>query len=118
MRISFSRLVLAALFLSSLALAQPVQASSVANVHVINIAPNNNGTVVFYVDTARNGLPACATAGGQAWTLSTSNSAGQALLSVLLTALSTGLPIDIGGTGVCDHFPNAESAGFISIHKP
>ncbi|HWU81687.1 MAG TPA: hypothetical protein VN158_16675 [Caulobacter sp.] len=97
--------------------AASAQPSSVTNVHVINVVPDNAGVLVFFVDATRSGAPACAAADLTAWTVNTNTMAGQTQASLLLTALSTGLRIDIGGVGTCDHLPNVEAAGFIAIHK-
>ncbi|WP_156402351.1 hypothetical protein [Caulobacter sp. Root1472] len=43
--------------------------------------------------------------------------AGQGLLATVLTALSTGLPVDIGGVAVCDVYSDTESLGWVSINK-
>ncbi|KRA64288.1 hypothetical protein ASD79_20680 [Caulobacter sp. Root655] len=114
-----SRTLAATAALLFLALAAPAQASSSLGVHVTNVAPNNAGSLVFYVDAPRTGLPACAAGGSaQAWTVNTNTVAGQVLASALFTALSTGLLVDVGGTSACDVFPNAESAGYIAVRKP
>ncbi|SFK25804.1 hypothetical protein [Caulobacter sp. UNC279MFTsu5.1] len=114
-----SRALAATAALLSLALVAPAQASTSSGVHVTNVAPNNAGALVFYVDAPRTGLPACAAGGSAlAWTVNTNTVAGQVLASALFTALSTGMLVDIGGTGACDVYPNAESAGYIAVRKP
>lgn len=109
--------VAAAASLSLTMIAASAQASSVTNVHVTSVVPNNAGVLQFFVDGTRSGAPACAAATTTAWTVNTNTMAGQTLASLLLTALSTGLPIDIGGVGTCDHMPTVEAAGYIAIHK-
>lgn len=115
-----SKIAPALLLALPLMMAGPAEAapSNSLGVHVINVAPNNAGVLVFYVDAVRTGLPACATSGGQVWTINTNTVAGQVMASALFTALSTGLPVDIGGTGACDVSAGAESAGFIAVRKP
>jgi hypothetical protein len=117
--IKISHTLGAAASLLLLALTTPAHASSSMGVHVVNVAPNNAGALVFYVDAPRTGLPACAAGGSaQAWTVNTNTVAGQVLASALFTALSTGLLVDVGGTGACDVYPNSESAGYIAVRKP
>jgi len=103
--------------LSLTMISAPVQASSVNNVHVTMVVPNNAGVLQFFVDATRSGAPVCATATTTAWTISTNTMAGQTLASVLLTALAAGLPIDIGGIGTCEQMSTVETVGYISLHK-
>jgi len=103
--------------LLALALAGPAFASQSLNVRVTKVVPNNAGSVLVFVDTPRTGAPACATRGAQAWSFSATTLAGQGLLATVLTALSTGLPVDIGGVAVCDVYNDTESLGWIAISK-
>jgi len=105
---------IAALSLLLASFAAPANAGSSFGVHVTNIIPHANGMVVFYVDASRTDAPAC-NLNGVVWTVNSTTLAGQGLLASLITAMASGLTLDVGGTGVCE-YGGMESVNFIAIH--
>ncbi|KQZ22904.1 hypothetical protein [Caulobacter sp. Root1472] len=90
-------------------------AGSSSGVQVTNIIPHANGMVAFYVSVSRTNAPAC-NENGIVWTVNSTTLAGQGLLASLITAMASGLTLDIGGTGVCE-YAGMESVNFIAIHR-
>lgn len=93
----------------------PAQASTQTGVHVTNFIPNNAGVLLFYVDVGRTDAPACSLS-PITWTINITTPAGQTMAASLLTAMVSGLTVDIGGTGVCE-FSGSESVGYLAIHR-
>jgi multisubunit Na+/H+ antiporter MnhB subunit len=108
-----SRIAALSLLLTSFAI--PAHAGSSPGVRVTNIIPHANGMVVFYVDAARTDAPAC-NLNGVVWTINSTSLAGQGLLASLITAMASGLTLDIGGTNTCE-YAGMESVNFIAIHR-
>lgn len=92
------------------------QASQAINVHVNVVAPDKDGKVVIILDTARTGQPACAVSNAT-FSISTTTTGGQAMLSALYTAVAADLAVDIVGTGACSEYSNTESVGYVSLHR-
>lgn len=92
-------------------------ASGSSNVRITHVIPHDTGIVIVYVDTARTGMPACATASGVVYELDANTTAGQAVLSAIYVAFSANLPIDIGGKATCRAGSNAELIGYVAVHR-
>lgn len=90
------------------------QASTINNVHIILYTPNNAGTLQFTADTARTGAPSCST-NSLNWSIDVTTAAGQTMASALLTAMATGMYVDIAGTGACQ-FSGLEAVGYLTVH--
>ncbi len=91
--------------------------SSINNVHISEIVPNNVGIVRIYIDTPRTGLPSCAGSTTTALSINANTMAGQALVSALYLAFASNLPIDIAGDGACDVETGIESVGYAGVHR-
>lgn len=91
------------------------RASQSLGAHVINVVPNNAGTLLFYVDSARTGVPSCASSTSTSFAVNVNTMAGQAMAASLLTALAAKLFVDVGGTGACDVASNVETAGYAAV---
>lgn len=92
----------------------PVQASYVENGRVALLAVNSDNTVRVDVDGSRSALPSCAsTQAPSAFTFSLTQTAGQAMLAILISARSTGRTITIYGSSTCAVMPGVESISTI-----
>lgn len=111
------KIAVAALGLLSFSAATPANAAgtTIINVHIASLVPNNAGVLQINLDTPRTGLPACTTA-TYSLSVNTTTLAGQTLAATLLTAMASNLPIDVIGTGTCE-FANLEAVGIISLHR-
>ncbi len=85
-------------------------ASIVTNVLVMY---NTGGQVIFYTSAAHTGAPVCATQNTR-WVFSGATPAGQATLSLVMTAYTTGKPLTIYGTGACDIWGDTETVNYIN----
>ncbi len=106
MRLLSSWLIIALIALPNLAFA----GSSASNAHIKNLQINKGyGVFVFVnIDVAPTGAPACENASWQ-YTLSLTNPGDAQMYAMLLTAYSTGAPIDFTGTGTCSDVGFVES---------
>ncbi len=88
-------------------------AANAANGYITGFVAQNNGTVFFFQNGTLSGShPACDTGGlPQRWALDATTAAGQALLSLLITAKVTHQIIKINGSGTCPSGGNSESPG-------
>ncbi len=106
---------IAAVSLLMASFATPAHAGGSQNVHVTHIIPHANGMVMFYVDVSRTDAPAC-NLNGVVWTVNSTTLAGQGLLASLITAMASGLALDIGGSNTCE-YSGIESVNFLAIHR-
>jgi len=90
-----------------LAYAAPAISSSSTAGSISNITPNAAGRVFFQHSGTHTARPSCATL--DRWVIDTTTAGGQALLSALLTAYSTGKQIQIDGTGNCSAWGDTET---------
>jgi hypothetical protein len=90
--------------------------SSATNAHIKNLQINKNyGVFVFInIDVNPTGAPACESSSWQ-YTLSLTNPGDSQLYAMLLTAYTSGAPIDIGGTGACSDVGFVESAAYVQL---
>lgn len=83
--------------------------ASTASGKVFGVHTLSNGVVLFSLDTgARSGLPACVTQTSR-WAFDATTPAGQARLSLLLTAFASGTTIHVIGAGACPDWLDTES---------
>jgi hypothetical protein len=113
----FKRVVLISFALTSCLLtpaaAQASGTSPSAIVTAIYVMYGNGGQVIFYTSGAHSGQPACATQNTR-WIFAGTTTAGQATLSLVMTAYATGKPITVYGTGACDMWPDTETVNYIT----
>jgi hypothetical protein len=88
--------VLTLAFGSTAATASDQGPGRVSYVHVLN-----NGVVLFIMTAPRGTPPSCATSEPTRWAFNSTTAAGQAKLSVLLTAYASAKDVWIYGTGTC-----------------
>jgi hypothetical protein len=68
------------------------------------------GVAMILLDTPpRAGVPACGAGNGTRWAFNATTPAGQAMLSVILTAYASGRPVSIYGTNTCLDWGDTES---------
>jgi hypothetical protein len=89
-----------------------VSASDAQGGHVSDTSPLRSGIVLFSHSGARTTAPGCSAFPAR-WSLDASTQAGQAALSVLLTAHSLHEPIRIVGPGTCFDWNDTEAANYI-----
>lgn len=89
--------------------AQSVQGNGrLSQVHVMR-----GGVVLFTSDGSRSQTPTCHTMPNR-WAFDATTPAGQAMLSVILTAYSSGKRVDVHGTGLCSAWLDTETVEFIN----
>lgn len=90
-------------------------ASSAGTGYVKGLVSLSNGVVLFFHSGARNGTPPSCENSGLAgrWGINVNSAAGQAMLSVILSAQAQNTPITIDGTGDCSAGANSESVSLI-----
>lgn len=107
MRKKHSIVAVLAMFSSTAFAQQTVQAPGViSGVHVMG-----NGSALFVVSGQRIATPACHIQPNR-WAFNANTPAGQAMLSLILTAYSAGKQIIVVGAGTCDAWPDTESVSF------
>lgn len=99
-----------------LGLGGPAWASTASAGYITHIIVNDNGVVLFTHSGTRTERPACSgpTLGAR-WAFDGGTGAGQAKLSVLLSAYALNKQIWIVGTGGCAAWGDTESVGFFEI---
>lgn len=76
------------------------------------IHAHDNGVIIFGADGTYNGVrPACATL--HRWAFSANTPSGQAMLSVLLTAVVAKKNIVVFGAGNCNAWSDTESVSYL-----
>jgi hypothetical protein len=85
-------------------------AGNISNIHAMK-----NGKVLFTHSGARSGQPACATTQLTRWAFDANTPAGQAQLSVLMTAYVTGKTITVSGSNACTDWGDSESVDYFYI---
>lgn len=88
-------------------------ASSAGDGLISGIITQRSGQTFFIHSGARSARPACSVA--DRWVIDNTTPAGQAMLSTLLTAYSTGRQVRIEGTGNCDVWGDTESVFYIYL---
>ena len=96
-----------------LSLPSPIFAGESQPGLVGTIVENNSSRAFFTSSGARISRPSCATY--DRWVMDTSQSAGQAMLTMLLTAYSLGKQVYVYGTGACGQWGDSESIDYIRI---
>lgn len=81
-----------------------------------HIIVTTGGVVLFDHTGARTGLPTCGQANSIRWAFNGATAEGQAKLSLLLTAYSTGKPVIIYGAGTCAIWGDTEDVVFIATN--
>lgn len=92
----------------ALMIAAPAGASSAPAGSISTIQVLNNGVVLFNHNGARTALSGCATNLGR-WSFDGATPAGQAKLSLLMSAYMANKQIAINGANNCNDFPGIES---------
>jgi len=90
----------------------PAPASDAQAGYVSSISPLRSGIILFDHSGARTTAPACS-AFPTRWSLDASTQAGQAALSVLLTAYAQHRTVRIMGVGSCSDWSDTEAANYI-----
>jgi hypothetical protein len=90
--------------------------SSAANAHIKKLQINKGyGVFVFInIDVVPTGAPACESGTWQ-YTLSLTNPGDSQMYAMLLTAYTTGAPVDLGGTGACSDVGFVESLSAVQL---
>lgn len=86
---------------------------------VVNTLMIYDGVVIFSIGSPvqnHTNKPACSTI-GEEWAVSLSTDAGRAIYAALLTALTTGQTVTIGGTGSCGAWSDREEARSLLITR-
>jgi hypothetical protein len=96
-------------------LASPAAASSSQSGTISTILPLRNGIVLFNHSGARTATPACHTIAGR-WAIDASTTAGQAALSVLMSAYLAGKKIAVLGQGNCSTHGDTEAVEHFVIN--
>ena len=105
------RIIGAALFVS-LANASPVFAGNTyGTISPVVIQANY---AVFSMSSNGTGRPGCATS--QRFAFLTNSTAGQAMLSALMTAFATGKNVAIFGNNACDVWPDSETVSYLAVY--
>ncbi|WAC74965.1 hypothetical protein OU995_09835 [Roseateles sp. SL47] len=86
-------------------------AGTAGQVKIRNINFMSQGVVIFYVEGARNGAPACATEGSR-FALDVTTPGGKAQLAGILTAYAMGKPVNVYGTSACNLWGDTETVDF------
>ncbi len=109
--------ILAALAVASTcALAAPAAQASVAQSGTVyQITITGTGVVYFWQRGSRSAQPACSASFPGRWSFSTSTSAGQAMLALLLSANASGKPVVVAGKSVCDVAGDTETVDYVYI---
>ncbi len=103
--------LLAGLTAAALLGAPAAQASNTVAGRVTFVHVMDNGVVLFNHTGTRTTQPACAISQGR-WTFDASTPAGQAKLSLLLTAYSTKQPVVIYGKHACNVWGDTETVEY------
>ncbi|PXA84659.1 hypothetical protein DMC18_23635 [Caulobacter sp. D5] len=104
------RLVAAAAVALLFTSAAHASSTTIGDVSLVSVL--KNGTVLFNHNGDRTARPACATNMGR-WAFDGSTPAGQAKLSLLLTAYSSGKKIVVVGDGACGQGGDTETIDYI-----
>jgi hypothetical protein len=89
-------------------------AASEAQGRVTRVYVMNNGVAMFHLDAPlRTGLPACAVNLPTRWAFDANTPAGQAKLSLILTAYSLGKEIRVIGWDGCPDWGDTESVNWM-----
>ena len=108
------RLILATGLMMSLTVSVEASASSAELGLVSGIYGINNGVIMFMFDGARSATPACHTQGTR-WAINAATPAGQAQLSLLLSAWAQRKRIYIRGTGNCSVWGDTETVDWFQV---
>lgn len=96
--------------------ATPASASEAAVAPISSVFGAWNGAVLFTTSGARTATPACQGPGlGQRWALDASATAGQAQLSVFMTAYALRKRVTVIGSGVCSIWGDTETVAFFVV---
>lgn len=93
--------------ISSTASASTSSAGTVSNAIV-----NRASRFFFNQNGSRSARPACSV---DRWVIDVSTSAGQAMMSLILTAQAQNRPIVINGTGACAEWSDTEGVDLINV---
>jgi hypothetical protein len=99
--------------MATVAIAGPAAASTASYGTVYDISVLG-GKAIFSHTGTRTALPTCSTF--DRWAFDVSTNEGQAKLSLLLTAHSTGKVISINGAGSCPDWSDTETAHQLVLH--
>ncbi len=72
------------------------------------------GMVFVRIDKAKTGVPACHTNGAWSFVMSLTTDHDKNMYAALLAARSTGTPITLGGSNICDVFGQIETLGGVT----
>lgn len=83
--------------------------------NVMGVFGTSNGAVLFSTDATRTAVPACGQGNASRWAINASTTAGQAAVSVLLTAWSQHKRVLVSGTGNCDIWGDTETIAYFVV---
>jgi len=86
--------------------------------NVVGVFAMANGAVLFSTDasvSARTGIPACGQGNAARWAIDASTTAGQAAVSVLLTAWSQHKRVNVVGSGACNIWSDTETVAYFLV---
>lgn len=101
--------------ITTLSAACPAMASSSNQAYVGEIFGMARGVVLFNHAGVRSTLPSCGTPNPVRWAFDVTTPAGQARLSMLLSAKAMHLPIMIYGTGACTDWGDTETVDYFVV---
>jgi hypothetical protein len=91
--------------------AQSVATGSISNV---DVQTANGGKVIFNQGSNRSGVPTCATITNR-WAFDGTTPAGQATLSLILSAYMSGKSVTVHGLGNCSAWGDTETVQYIEM---
>jgi hypothetical protein len=92
----------------------PAYGSQTSGGTVHNILVMSNGLVLFQLTGTRTTPPSCGTGNPTRWVFNANTAAGQAKMSLLMTAYATQKQIMIIGTSSCPDYGDTESIDYFS----
>lgn len=96
-----------------LGMANPASAGTASAGNITSVLPHTAGGLFFNQTGTRTGRPSCSVA--DRWVINTTNAAGQAVASALLTAWSLHKQIAVTGSGACDVWADTETVVYFVI---
>ena len=100
--------------LAGIAAAAPASASDASPANPTSLFAMGSGAVLFSQSGSRTATPTCHTI-SQRWAIDASTPAGQARLSVLLTAFALHKQIAVHGAGICSVWPDTETVDYFYV---
>ena len=95
-----------------LLLGTAAHASNAGPGRIHNVHAMPNGVILFYLEGPRDAPPTCGSGQPTRWALDGSTPAGQARLSLLLTAYSSQKQVSVRGTSTCPDWLDTETVSY------